>query len=89
MHKVLSVRIPEPLYRQAEQLAKAHNMSMNSLITQAVALATAQAEEDELRQAFSTLGARMGSQVGYAMPAQRKHAVARRRTPAVEQTHGE
>ncbi len=69
--RTLSVRVPEPLYRETRLIAERSKVSINSLVNQALAKVIREAQDAEMYEAATLLGADSGmSDVEFAFGAQ-------------------
>lgn len=74
--EAVSVRIPARLKSRAADVARARHVSFNTFVTTLIEKAVHDAEQQELYDAFSELGADTGmSDVGFAFAAQAEVAL--------------
>lgn len=55
--RTLSVRVPEPLYRETRLIAERSKVSINALVNQALAKVIQEAQDAEMYEAATLLGA--------------------------------
>jgi len=70
MPKVLSIRVPETLYKRVNAIASEREQSINSLVNEALQQVVTENERENLYNAFTYLGKRFGSQSEHMLPMQ-------------------